>query len=349
MMNMFAVQEQIDLDMIDALLKDFRILRTDVSESEACKLKFSNRSSGVAEETQKAIDGIVFKINNNKFPKTDDERLLKVIDLLTLYANHIDQQTSDAVNQKLSLQEKESKVLRWLEAAYSLSKRLIPNLDELITAEKKDNLLGAKQETLSSLSLMLHYLGKARRYNKEISVEARLPVLATALIIAKQLESSKDLHYYSGRVATFELPVVYCLRDLKKYSLAAKILQEQLKKAYDTQNLFHMIQGHVQVAEVAREQYLLENKGIEESIDHALKAVELVKNSTTESFKNNPIYFNARVALMKAYQAADDKEAAQSIAHDICDEYEQNKNCGAKQPHLDEAQKVLSQMHSLSM
>src|SRR6187402_3796161 len=99
MLNMFAAQ--INLEFIDELLVEFRDFNPELSESAACKIKFSNSSLGVAAETQQKIERLVFTINNNRFPKVDEASLLKVIDLLTLYANHLDQQTSDNENKKL--------------------------------------------------------------------------------------------------------------------------------------------------------------------------------------------------------------------------------------------------------
>lgn len=352
-MSFFTIQTMINSEKMDNLLKDFRIMRSDVPEGEACRIKFSNRSCGVPETAQKEIESIVFKINNGDFDNENEEALLKVLDLLTLYANHLDQQTSDKENPKPLPKIKEEKVLRWLEAAYKVAKTLVPELDSLITAETKDKLLTLKPEVLSSVSLTLHYLGKARRYNPEIHVKERLPLLTAALSIGRHLETCNDLHYYSARVATFEMPVVFSLRDLKMYKEAAQIIEMQLQKSYESKNRFHMIQGHVQLAEIMREQYEAEHNGIGDSIKHARQAMLLVEESAkisgAENFTKHCIYFNARVAAMKAYHCSGDKELAYSMAQAISSEYEQDLNCGAKPWHIDAAKEILSPSVSLSL
>jgi hypothetical protein len=330
-----------DLEQIDNLLKDFRLLRSDLPESEACKIKFNNRSCGVSEAKQKEIDGLVFKINSSYFIHEPEDTQLKLMDLLTLYANHLDQQTSDKENPKLPPAVKDAKALSWLEAAYLIGKKLIPNLDESITAEKKEKLLAYKPDILSSLSLMLYYFGRLKRYNK-IPASECLPLLASALAIANHLESAHDIHYYSSRVATFEMPVILCLRNLKRFSEAEQIITRQLQKSYETQNLFHMIQGHAQISEVLREQFEAGEGLIDKAIEHAEAALKLVQTPSKEDFRNHCIDFNAKVAAIRAYHCAGNEKQAKTMAEQLCTEYEKNPNCGAKPWHIEAAQKILT-------
>ncbi len=330
-----------DIQIIDNLLKDIRVLRDTLPENKACEIKFNNSYLGISESVQQKIGKVIFKINQGHFNSGDKETLLKIIDLLTLYSNHLDQQSSDKENPKLERKVKEEKVLSWLNTAYQVAKQLVPNLDELIMMEKKEQLFLLNQETLSSLSLMLHYLGKATRYNPQMTVQQRLPLLMTALSISRFLEESKDIHYYSGRIATFEAPVIFCFRQLGMHQDARIMAESQLKKAYAMKNIFHMIQGNVQLSEIMREQFEAQNTGIQEAILYAEEAIQIAKENTSGNFTGHCIYFNARVAAMKAYYCAGEKDKAVDMAEAIYAEYEQNNNCGAKPWHVETAQEIL--------
>tara|TARA_Y100001968_G_C19408484_1_gene745035 strand:+ start:1539 stop:1802 length:264 start_codon:yes stop_codon:yes gene_type:complete len=69
----------------------------------------------------------------------------------------------------------------------------------------------------------------------------------------------------------------------------------------------------------------VQHHGINNAIEHALKAIEIVhtaKDSNQEDLTHNPVYFNARVAVMKSYHASGDIEKASQWAGDIQDEYQ---------------------------
>lgn len=357
MMRLFSVQAGVQLD---GLLQDFRVLNPKLSEGEACKLKFSNRSNGVPVAKQKEIDGIVHKINQGQLDNEDDETLLKVIDVLTLYSNHLDQQTSDKENPKLEPKQKEGKVLSWLEAAHKIAQKLIPNIDSIMSENKPDGFLASKPQVLSSISQMLHYLGKARRYNPEITLKDRLPLLTAALFIGKHLDSLlkdnkelNDIHYYSGRVATFQIAVVYGLRELGLYDKALEIMTSQLQHSLQSKDNFHVIQSYVQLSEIAREQYEKEHKDITPALNYAEKAIQVVQDATKtpseEQFTRHCIYFNARVAMIKAYKVSGDMDHARSLAETILSDNERDSNCGAKPWHIDLAKEVVAtSSHSLT-
>jgi hypothetical protein len=344
---------------LDELLKDFRELRKDLPEADALRLKSNNHTNGVQAEKQTIIDKLVKKIHQGTFELENKEIQLKVIDLLTIYSNHLDQHISEKVNPKLPPEVKEKKVLDWLEAAYKISQKLIPEIDRILM-ENHEEFLTYEPEVLSSVSMLLHYLGKARRYNDKIVVQERLPLLNAALTIAKALQSQRaenpalnDLHYYESRVTTFEMPVVYSLREVGSYDEAAKIIEEQLNQSYSKKNYYHMIQGHVQLSEIAREKYEKYNQGIEVAIEHAQKAISIVQEialiSGEENFTKHCIYFNARTAALKAYKACDENDKARILAEALLSEYENDPNCGAKSWHIEIAKESLETALSLDI
>lgn len=340
---------QIDINsQLDNLLAGYRFMRTDLLEGAACKLKYANVSKGVPLEKQFEINVIVGKINKGKFDKASVEIQLKLIDTLVLYANHLDQQTSDEENTRPPLNIKEEKVRCWLEAAWHVAQKVTPEIAQLLT-DKQTDFKQMKPEVLSSVSMLLHYLGKVRRYNPVISVENRLPLLTTAVAMSQYLLSLRnegqlinDPHYYSSRVATFEMPVVMSLGQLGRHDDAAAIMGAQLAQSKADKNYYHIIQGLVQLSVISRNKSKTHPDCIVDAIDYATQAIKVVCDESPESFKTDTIYYNARVALMNANKLAGNQDVAEACANAILHDYEQNSNCGAKVWHLKEAEALLA-------
>lgn len=329
-----------NMAILDDLLHPFREINPQLPEIEANKIKFQNSGLGVSPKAQLQINRLAHKVQSGKFDEVSATIKLKLIDLFTLYANHIDQQTSEKENPKLSIKDKETTALLWIEAGNHLCETLVPDLSQSI-AEKNCSF---DTELLSSLSMTLHYLGKMRRYNPSIRIEDRLPLLQYAVSISKHLASLKaqeDRHYYSDRTSTFEAPVIITLRQLKRFDEASALVQTQLEDSIARGANFHTIQGNTLLSEIARE-----NERFEDAIQYANNAIDFVLDSEIrgeEDFTHNSIYFNARVTLMKALEAKGDHAEANCMAEAILNEFEANPNCGAKESyHIIEARKIVN-------
>jgi tetratricopeptide (TPR) repeat protein len=332
---------------LSELLSEYRGLRSDLiegnNEGKACRFKFSNNGEGISEQKQKAISAYIKEIYQGKYDEADEPVLIDLVLLLTIYSNHLDQQTTDQKNPKLPLTLKEKKVLKWLEAAAFVAQKIIP-FDKLLNEDLLPQLAEEKSEALSAIAMMLHYLGKARRYDKTINIEQRFPLLITALNISK-CKLTNDPQYFDSRTSTYEMPLIYCLRDMNRQDEAAAIVKEQLKVSIKTNNYFHVIQGNVQLSEIYREKHENTGTGIEESIKYAQEAIDCVLDSAKiegeQDFTHHILHFNAKTALMKAYSTNEQHEEAKEIADSIISENEVDSNCGAKKHHLDAAQNVL--------
>jgi tetratricopeptide (TPR) repeat protein len=334
--NMFQYEQSTELDA-EELLKNYLYLdkelfkkRKDdsIEQGNACFKKFSNEGKGVVLPLRMKLDALATLIRENKYTP---QNTLAFIDVFTLYSNHLDQQR---FNEKPEPKEKERLVLNYLEAAFALDKKYDYEHLEQYNARE-----------LSSHAQLLHYLGKARRY-AGISAEERLPLLLNALKIAKHLsrlncDEVEDPHHYENRIATYELPVNYCLQDLKQYDKAAELIKPQLELS----SAFHRAQALIQLANIYIKQHQDFGKGIDVAEQYALRAV---KESVLP--ESSPlINYNARVCLMNVLEAADKTEDAQSIAHAIIDEMDKNSECGAKPTHREAVEKIINAHNACSL
>ena len=144
---------------VDELLSPYLYLDESLFKGEddgdACFKKYSNQGNGVPLAIQLKLEHLAKAIMDDTHAVATEERL-KYIDLFTLYANHLDQQR---FGDKPALHEKERLVLLYLRAANKLSPEL--NYEDLSEHDVRE---------LSSHDQMLHYLGKAERY-EDVPVE----------------------------------------------------------------------------------------------------------------------------------------------------------------------------------
>ncbi|KTC86990.1 hypothetical protein [Legionella brunensis] len=336
--KMFQPNASIEFTLdVDDLLKTYLYLdkalfkpRKDNSmeQGDACFKKFSNEGKGVTLPLRMKLDAIATAIREKRFVPEDT---LSYIDILTLSSNHLDQQR---FNEKPEPKEKERLVLNYLEAAYALDKNY--DYEHLEKYSVRD---------LSSHAQLLHYLGKARRY-AGISAEERLPLLLNALKIAQFLSSlscdeKEDPHNYENRIATYELPVNYCLQDMKQYDKAAELIKPQL----ELPSAFHRAQASIQLANIYVKKHHDFGVGLDIAKQYALCAVQ-------ESLKpesSNLVNYNARVCLMNILEAAKEIDEAQSIATAIIEEMDKNIECGAKPIHREAAEKIINAHKSFTL
>jgi hypothetical protein len=322
---MFSKQEPNFSLNVDELLSPYFYLDESLfkgeDDGEACFKKYSNKGNGVPLNLQLKLEHLAKAIIENTYAVAAEERL-KYIDLFTLYANHLDQQR---FGEKPAQAEKERLVLLYLRAANRLSLKL--NYDKLHEYDVRE---------LSSHDQMLHYLGKAERYEPSF-VELRLVKLENSLKIARYLSSltlskEQDPHAFKNRVPTRELPVNYCYQDLGRYDDAVALILPQLA----TDSAFHKTQANVQLTSIYTKQYLATGINKEKVLQYANQAV-------TESTAANSslLSYNARQSKMLGYQAVGCLEEANEIAHAIIAEMDSNPNCGAKVFHREAAEKVL--------
>lgn len=316
-------ERQID---IEGLLAPYQYLDESLfvkgDDGKACSKKFSNDGNGVPRAVMLQLDGLSLAIHQETW-QPESEYILSYIDLFVLYSNHLDQQR---FNEKPELKEKERLVLNFLEAAFKLS----PTYDYT-------NLSQYSPRELSSHAQLLTYLGKAERY-KGVPVELRLEKLQTALNIARylatqSLSKEEDPHHYQNRIATYELPVIYCLKDLKRFREAAIIIEAQLSLP----SAFHRTQANIQLADTYLLQYQHEGTDLDKAFAYAHAAVEVSKTSGAILLE-----YNARISLMKVMQAAESREEASEMARSIISEMDSNPNCGAKPLHREAAEAVLA-------
>ena len=181
-------------------------------------------------------------------------------------------------------------------------------------------------------------MGKARRY-AGISAEERLPLFLNALKIAKYLSSINcdekvDPHNYENRIATYELPVNYCLQEMKQYDKAAELIKPQLELPSANQRA----QASIQLANIYIKKHHDCGVGIDVAKQYALRGVQ-------ESFmpESSPLVnYNARVCLMNVLEVANETDEAQSLAIAIIEEMDKNPECGAKSIHREAAEKVIN-------
>lgn len=312
---------------VDELLSPYLYLEESLfkgsDDGDACFKKYSNQSNGVPLAIQLKMEYVAKAILDDTYPVVAEERL-KYIDLFTLYANHLDQQR---FGDKPALNEKERLVLLYLRAANKLSPEF-----------NYENLSEHGVRELSSHDQMLHYLGKAERY-EGVPVELRLIKLENALKIARYLSAQtlskeQDPHAFKNRVPTRELPVNYCYQDLGRYEDAAALILPQLS----TDSAFHRTQANVQLSSIYTKQY--QATGVNEE-----KVIQYAQDAVAESVHTGSslLIYNARRSLMDAYQAVGHREEANVIAQSIIDDMDTDPHCGAKPLHREAAEKLLGE------
>lgn len=311
---------------IDELLSPYLYLDESLFKGEddgdACFKKYTNQGNGIPMAIQLKLEHLANAILNDTYVIDTEERI-KYIDVFTLYANHLDQQL---FGDKPAIQEKERLVLLYLRAANKLSPEF--NYENLGEHDVRE---------LSSHDQMLHYLGKAERY-ENVPVELRLIKLENSLKIARYLSTQillkeQDPHAFKNRVPTRELPVNYCYQDLGRYEDAIALILPQLS----TESAFHRAQANIQLSAIYTKQYLA--TGVNED-----KILQYAQGAIAESAYagNSLLIYNARRSLMDAYQALGQRVEANEIAQSIIDDMDHNPNCGAKPLHREAAEKLLS-------
>jgi thioesterase domain-containing protein/acyl-CoA synthetase (AMP-forming)/AMP-acid ligase II len=280
-------------------------------------LKYNNLRRGVTPEKREFLNSLVFDINHGRL-STDRDEQLAVMDSLTLHANHLDQQTVDQASIEPG---KRQIIIHWIEAAFTLAKRCLPDLETMIQHPNPDSLQQLDSRLLSSLAIHLHYLGKFRRYQPDSTPEQRLPFLVLALEIAKLLtlreqgDRLRDPHYYQERIITFMNPVWITLNQLGRHAEALQIILTQMEEAYRCNLDFHIIQGHNNLAEFNRKQPGAGDPDF--SLKHAEMAIARVLENETipgrESFIAHNIYYNARLEGIYALQAKAEVETDPSM------------------------------------
>lgn len=348
----FFADRLVSVDEINQLLEPFRLLSSALPEGDAFSLKYQNNKTGVTLVTRARLNELLRDINKGRIGSSEEE-LLKIIDLLSLHANHLDQQVmATEGSPKPGLKEKEQIVLHWMEGAYKVAQQLWPDLDAMINNNDL-SLTDHSVKALSCVSQMLHYLGKIRRYQSESKPEERLPLLLAALGIAIHLtdmhqDSPDDLHAYSERTLTFMSPVCITLEQCEKQEAAEKMLKDYLTEARTLQSDFHMIQGAANLSEF----YSRNNKHLDLAIQYAESAIKQAEGTKTQPGKgnlsNHPIYFNALRAAMHAYLADGQKDEALCYAKQIAAAHDANPDCGVKPHHLDAVKKVMEQVQSMA-
>lgn len=323
---------------IDELLKDVHDYNPQIAEDSQCSKKFANNGFGISPLKKKQIDAVVKNIKLNRYQNCDENTKLKLITLLTLYANYIDQQTFDTMNDKLPEKELKETVVDWLGTAYTIAQQVLPNLNN--GHLDASALSQCKPQILSHVSLLYHYFGRAQRYDSKYSVDDRFTLLNTALLMANhlaQLRRKQDIidpHYYPSRSATFQLRVGRALLEKGDIDAAEHILLKY--NANSEHTTFNKILAYVFLTTLS-----IRKQKPNDAMDYAGTALQIIEASAQENFKSHWLNFEAQIAAMDAYAAAGEHYMALRFAKDIIDAWDKNPNCGAKTWHIKTAEEYI--------
>ena len=302
------------LARIDALLAPYLYLDDAKKDGRGGEMsfKFSNNKLGVSAEVISFLNAVSKEAKN--WTLTGDEQL-KVIDVLVLYSNHLDQHTNDQINPKMAQKVKESTVLAWLTSAKALR-------EGYDTARE-----------LSTLAQLDHYYGKALRY-KDAPLNEVSGIQETSVVLARNLEEKKcakeqDPHQFPGRIESYELPFVYTLQKLGQYDYALTILGRHIASAPDA---FLKVQALVQYAKTC-----CMDGSPKKGLSEAQEAYDLANT------KQKSLRFNATQALMESLWGVGEKDKAVELASQLLEEQEKNPSCGIKDFHIEAANKIVEQ------
>lgn len=329
------------LDLITTMIEPYLRLKPELADQQDIgkpfRFKFANNAEGTSPDNLKLLSKVSAEILAGKYNNETPENKLLLIDALTLISNHVDQHSKETKFKKLPKDLKESTVLHFLTAAYQLMKTMdqTHDLETVIQQGNVEKLSSLNPRVLSTMAQTAHYYGKALRYNSSLTHENTLPHLTFALLVANLLDknpSAQDIHGYTARQTTYEMPLIYAYRQTGQFSEAISILNRQIKESEKGQDAFPLVQAIVQTAQIYTEM-----GEPAKGVATAQQAVSL----TEVSFKNHVLYFNAQEALMKSYQASGETDKAKTVACHVLDRYEHDNNCGAKEDHLKNARKML--------
>lgn len=299
------------------------------------KQKFSRAGTGLDPELEQQMKDFVFKIKDNQIPEMEEKELFIQIDRLVLAANHLDQTLNAAVNHQ-------NIVLNWLTSAYVLLGTQYPKYCLWAEAAEKELIFASYPiASLSALAQLLHYYGKALRYCQEEPVRRNV-LLKKAIDIAAYLEeqsSPEDAHAFRGRLLTYNLSLMLCLRDQGHLLEALALAQQQSLLATEKQELFLVIQFESYIADI-----LLRMSQPVDASKHAKEAFLLAK----KFYNHKIVYFNAAVSYIKSCLQNKEEVLAGELALDILNAHAMNPLCGAKSHHLQEARETLRRVDPLT-
>lgn len=321
--------EASSVDLVNDMVKDYLKLKPELADAEDIgkpfRYKFANNAEGVSPENLKTLIKLCTEINDGEYNETSSDTKLILIDALTLISNHVDQHSKETKYKKLSKELKENTVLNFMRAAYKLSQTLVNTLD----IEALSTLTPRMQSTLAQT---FHYYGKALRYDLSPTHENALPFLKAALNLSNIIKpSDEDIHNYSARTTTYEMPLIYSYRESKNFAEALVISQRQVTEAEKGTDNFPLVQALVQTSQIFTEMG---------QPDQGLVAAKRAVSITEVSFNKHVLYFNAQEALMKAYKELGETDKAKAVAQHILDRVLADQNCGAKDGHIAAARKM---------
>lgn len=316
-------------------LESYYHLNTNMEEGLAIRFKFNNNWLGIPEFQRIIFDNMARELLSNpgKYKNLPVKNLLNIVDTLVIASNHLDQQTSTEKNPKpASPQLKKEAVLRWLMAA----KQVLPEYSKTLLNNDAESI-----RLLSSMAQLHTFLGKALRYNSEITLQYRAEVLMIGVEIARYLNdnvfSEYDPHAYKGRLGNNLLPMIYTLRQLKKPLEALALADESFNQAIKEHDDYSQISPITQKALIYKEMF--ENEGQDAFIQEAIKYAQQA-NNLSNKLGNAITKFNALVTLMECFDVSKDKEETLRIANLIIEDGKQ-ENSGAKPFHIQSAESVI--------
>ncbi|KTC86989.1 non-ribosomal peptide synthetase [Legionella brunensis] len=304
------------------------------NEGKQNKEKFSAGGLGLEPSVLREMDEFVEKIKNNQVEFITPEIFFMQMDRLVLAANHLDQ----TLNLNASNKEK---VLQWLDAAYQLVTKYFPQYLELLDENAKRTIVESAAIThLASVAQLLHYYGKALRYGE--TNEKRIKFLKAAVTIASYLEERSELedpHAFRGRLLTYNLALMLCLRDGGDVKGALELANQQVAFAIEKQEIFHIVQYKSYIAGM-----LLSFKQPEEALQCSSEALALSR----QFYRYQVVFCNAAIAYIKCCIQNKEENKACELAREILAAYKSNPLCGVKAHHLQEARETLQRYDQLA-
>jgi acyl-CoA synthetase (AMP-forming)/AMP-acid ligase II/pimeloyl-ACP methyl ester carboxylesterase len=293
------------------------------NEGKKNKAKFSAGGTGIEVERLTVINEIVAKIAVEQLIIDDDKSLFLQIDELVLASNHLDQSLGNPTDKKT--------VLSWLHAAYNLFKQHKPLYFQSTIDYSSTHF---SIEGLATLAQLLHYYGKALRYGST-ALEERVKILETAVEVAQFLENQpeEDKHMFKGRLLTYNLAVMLCIRDQKDVEKALELAQRQLLSAHEKYEIFHIVQYNSYLASMLSEQ-----NNLSQAYEHAEEALTVAK----QFYYPHTLYFNASISMIDFCLKNNQKKRACELSYEILNLYQQNPQCGCKEHHIKKAEETLT-------
>lgn len=235
---------------------------TDLNTARLTRIQFRNDILGIHRDRWIELDTFARHSREEAIHQNDTpETLLNHMDIFVVHANQLKycNHLLDCTRQEFRPYQTDPALwqqtnLYWLETAWIFAQSLIPELNDIVSHQAIERIVTQPIEQLLSLSLVLHYLGRARRYNPISKGSDIIPFENLAYMLASHIN-----HDLSKSEQSFEELMISNLRhagkeDEARFVQAEQLVLSRIMDSYEDEDL-ELQKGLSMLSEINREKF----------------------------------------------------------------------------------------------